>query len=89
VKTQDAQRSYLTFIRTLLARVKGNNITDAEDVPIPPHADVTADLLLQRVMSRAVQDRLAEEFRPDKQVLRRGGCHGSLLRCLSGDGWKG
>ncbi len=68
MKTQDTQGSFITLIWTLIAKVK--DVTSATSVPIHPRADMATDLLLQPVVFRGMQRRLAEEASLSPRVFR-------------------
>jgi len=67
MKTRDTQGSFITVIWTLIGKVKE---LAATGVPIPPRADLVADLLLFPVVARTTQRRLAEEARLNGLVFR-------------------
>ena len=68
MKTKYTQGSFITLIWTLEAKVK--DVTTASGVPIHPRADMVAHLLLQPVVFRTMQRRLAEEARLCARVFR-------------------
>jgi hypothetical protein len=67
MKTRDTQGSFITIIWTLIGKVKE---LAATGVPIPPRAELVADLLLFPVVTRTMQRRQAEETRLGGLVFR-------------------
>lgn len=82
MNTQDMQGSFITLIWTLIAMVQ--DITNAERVPLPPHADMVADLLLQPIISRTMQRQLVEEARLNPRVYRYNSADNATPPCWSG-----
>lgn len=68
MKTRDSQGAFISLIWTLIAKVK--EVTNAASVPIYPHADMAADLLLLPVVSRSTQRRMAEDACFNHRVYR-------------------
>jgi hypothetical protein len=79
MKTRDTQGAFISLIWTLIAKVK--QITTASSVPIHPHADRAADLLLQPVVSRSTQRRLAEDASLNHQVYRFSSVNNATSLC--------
>ena len=84
MKTRDTQGAFISLIWTLIAKVK--QITTASSVPIHPHADMAADLLLQPVVSRSTQRRLAEDVSLSYQVYRFSSVNNATSALLAGSG---
>ncbi len=68
MRTQHSQGSFITLIRTLLAKAKevsdAASNADTESVPLHPRdlrVEAVANLLVLRELSRKIQERLAEE----------------------------
>jgi hypothetical protein len=77
MRTQDTQGSFITLIRTFLAKAKevsdvapAASTADTGSVPVHPRADVVANLLLLRVLSGKLQERLADQDRLGDRVFR-------------------
>lgn len=74
MRTQKTQGSFITLIRTFLAKAKevsdvaSNASTDG--APVHPRADVVANLLVLRALSSKIQERLAEDDRGGERVFR-------------------
>jgi hypothetical protein len=82
MKTRDTQGSFILLIRTLIAKVK--ELTEAPTVPIPPRADLVADLFLRPVVCRSMQRRQAEEARVDERVFRYSSVDHATPSCCTG-----
>ncbi len=74
MRTQDTQGSFITLIRTFLAKAKelsdAASTADTGSVPIPPRAGVVANLLVLRVLSIKLQERLSDQDRLGERVFR-------------------
>ena len=82
MKPRDTKGAFISLIWTLIAKVK--EVTNASGVPIHPHADVAADLLLLPVVSRSTQRRLAEDASLNLRVYRFSSVDNATSPCWSG-----
>ncbi len=83
MNTQDMQGSFITLIWTLIGKVK--DVTNAESVPVPPRADMVADLLLQPMVSRSMHRELVEEALLRPRVFRFSSVDNATPPCWNGN----
>ncbi len=86
MKTRDTQGAFITLIWTLIAKVK--EVTQTERLPIHPRAELVAELLLQSVVSRSTQRRLAEDASLNHRVYRFSSVNNVTPACWNGSSSK-
>lgn len=85
MRTQDTQGSFITLIRTFLAKAQevseGVSVADPSNVATNPRAEVVANLLVLRALPVRLQERLGDEDQPGEKVFR----YSSSKPCATSD----